>query len=565
MTPSAPSWTETFARRRGLWPHDAPWNGPEALLRALPADEAALLTDVHAADGLRVAAALHRPGRAQVHHDVLRALGRPDLPSWALRTATPVTLEAVATGLDVSTPDVALALAPTHVPVLDSRRLNAFHRYGTLHLVLGEEALRIDEAHHALLARHAQGGPPPADTPLDTRFTRDGDLFRLRDDLYFHPTPSLLDADLALAFYPRSGTGQAVRIPLDATSLAPATSLIARLRRTVPAAEAAAELDAGQARLLDALLARGLVVQVPRLADRRLGEARVDLVAHSALLFSTPTHRVLLDPLLTVRDRPRFDPLHHVDAPVDAVVISHAHWDHFNLDGLLHVPRNARVILPAHRHADSLANPDMARCVRELGFHDVVELAPFERVDVGDITLTALPFHGETQGPESPRDAMTLHARLGGGSVVALVDAADDPFGRMDDVLREVRSRLGPADLLFAPGSGFSTPRTHWSRRPFVFDPEVDPYTGGPDDVVRWAGILEARRVIPYALFHTQPSDVDTDAIAAEGDALRAGSLKELAARMAAWPDGPLTVLRPGEGLALGGAAPVDASRATQG
>jgi hypothetical protein len=49
--------------------------------------------------------------------------------------------------------DRALVLSPAWVACFDSRRLNAFHRGGTLHLVLGDRAPAIERAHAELVDR----------------------------------------------------------------------------------------------------------------------------------------------------------------------------------------------------------------------------------------------------------------------------------------------------------------------------------------------------------------------------------------------------------------------------
>lgn len=526
-------------------------------LRDAPQPRADLLADLARVEHHLI---LKAPGAGQTWWDLARAFGAPTTPLRNLRLAAPITWRYTADdglvfdggrGLDD-----ALVLSPEWVACLDSRRMNAYHRYGTLHLALGDLAWTIDRLHTELLGR---GGP---DAPVDPEgeearwFTRDGDDFRLRDEAYFLPTPSILDEDLALLFRQRRGD-RAVRVKIGAPGLQFFGHLLPGLRRSRPMRALREALDDNQWSLVAQLVREGALQAVPCSAPPPPDHYSARLVAHSAVLLASPTTRVLVDPLLVVRDRPDFDPTDILEEPIDAVLITHSHWDHFTLDGLLRIDRGATVLLPAHTHPDSIVNLDMARVCRELGFTHVVELHPWQRHQVGDIVLTAVPYFGEGFGPECPRDWMTFHAALGGRTVLGLVDACRDSFGDMDEVVPELRQRLGPVDVLFAPASGFSYPRSHYTRRPFQFTSERDPFTGGPEDVQRWAAQCEAGLVVPYALFHTGPQDLEHDSANAASDQFRAGSIAGLEALLQTAPAGPLLPLRPGEAVTWReGAAP---------
>jgi L-ascorbate metabolism protein UlaG (beta-lactamase superfamily) len=444
-----------------------------------------------------------------------------------------------------------LGLSPAWLACLDSRRMNAFHRYGTLHLVLGDRAWDVDRAHAALLGWHAEreAGAPDAPVPeeaqawFERRFEPDREAWRLRDDTYFAPTPSILDDDLAILFFARDGSRQ-LRVKVGADGLAFFGRLLPALREGVDADALRADLGEGPWRMVASLLAQGVVVER---APAHPGPTalEVKLVAHSCVRVATPTTRLVVDPMLIVRARPDFDPFPALDGPVHAALITHAHWDHFTLDGLLHLRRDTPILLPERKHPASIVNADMMGPLRELGFTDLRPLAPWSSTVVGDQTITALPYFGEGFGPECPRDWMCWHVATPGGSVVGLVDACRDDFGTMDDVMPEVRRRLGPVDILFAPASGFQYPVNHFTRRPFFLEDRFEPFTGGPDDALRWAAQVEAATLVPYALFHTRPDDVDTDDDAAASDPMRQGSLSAL---LQAAPDPErVQILRPGE------------------
>ena len=107
-------------------------------------------------------------------------------------------------------------------------------------------------------------------------------------------------------------------------------------------------------------------------------------VGHATVLIELDGARLLTDPVL--RDRV----LHLRRAPtavvpslgeLDAVLVSHAHWDHLDLGSLKRLGRDVRIVIP--RGAGKL--------VRRRGFADVVELDLGDRVEIGSVSVTATP------------------------------------------------------------------------------------------------------------------------------------------------------------------------------
>ncbi len=490
------------------------------------------------------------PAAGGSEFDLELALRGPQLAAQDLLAAEPVLWDISATGAlrftRAGAQPVALTLAPALLVCLDSNRLNRYHTASTLYFTLGDQAAEINAAHAALLAR------PSATSPW---FVPDGAGWRLRPEVYFRPTPSLLDSQTHLGFVARTGGATRARLAVDRATLATLGAVLPRLRASLSRDEIFAGLDPAGRALLARLLAAGLVVERPLQPRRRPRDFGVTLVGHACLALESPGTRVLIDPLLTIRNRPEVDAAAILDAGVDAIVISHCHWDHLNFDTLLQIDRRATVIVPRMRHPTSITNLDMARLCAELGFTRVVALEPWQSTTVGDIVLTALPYHGENNGEAGVHDWITYHAALGGRSVCGLVDACRDASGDMDAVMHTVRQQLGAVDVLFAPCSAFHYPISNYTRRPFFAGAGREQYTGGPDDVARWAAIAGAGVVVPYALFHLLPGDADGDAAAVAMDEFRSGGLAELRARLAAPPAGPLCALRPGDrlGWTIGG------------
>lgn len=118
--------------------------------------------------------------------------------------------------------------------------------------------------------------------------------------------------------------------------------------------------------------------------------ARVTLLGHATILIEIDGVRVLTDPIL----RERVGPLTRTSGPpakehwseVDAVLISHSHWDHLDYGSLRMVGANVPI----------LARTGMAAEFESRGFSDVTELEPGEEQVIKGVPIQAV--HAEHKG-----------------------------------------------------------------------------------------------------------------------------------------------------------------------
>ncbi len=120
------------------------------------------------------------------------------------------------------------------------------------------------------------------------------------------------------------------------------------------------------------------------LIERNPGDLRITWGGHATVLVELDGVRLVTDPVLRRRV---VHLLRHVPGPgpefnrgIDAILISHLHFDHLDLPSLKRFDRGARVIVPAG--AGSM--------IRKLGFQDVVEMRVGEEVAVGPVKVTAV-------------------------------------------------------------------------------------------------------------------------------------------------------------------------------
>ncbi|MFO0596574.1 MAG: MBL fold metallo-hydrolase [Myxococcaceae bacterium] len=191
-------------------------------------------------------------------------------------------------------------------------------------------------------------------------------------------------------------------------------------------------------------------------------DARVQFVGHNTTLVRGREASVLVDPYFrpaSELDLPGFQPMQPRDlGPVDAVLITHSHGDHFHLGSLLQLPPETRFFVPPVER-ESLFSTDCALRLRQLGFRHVEALPWWSSRRVGDVEVTALPFYGE-----QPTDQEGVHRGLRNiGSTwkvvspthaaVFFADSGRDVSGDMKAVCR--RAGQTPIDVLFCGVRGF--------------------------------------------------------------------------------------------------------------
>ena len=124
---------------------------------------------------------------------------------------------------------------------------------------------------------------------------------------------------------------------------------------------------------------------------------RVDFIGHSAVVIELDGIRLLTDPVT----RARIGPLRRVEPVpgrgrlhgIDAVLISHLHWDHLDIPSLRDLGRDVPLVVPAGAGA----------WVRAAGFADVRELAVGKMADIGGVSIRAVPaVHSGFRPPFGP-------------------------------------------------------------------------------------------------------------------------------------------------------------------
>jgi L-ascorbate metabolism protein UlaG (beta-lactamase superfamily) len=270
-------------------------------------------------------------------------------------------------------------------------------------------------------------------------------------------------------------------------------------------------------------LARTIALSIHRLLgaspepDLRRAEVGATYVGHATAILHGKEASVAVDPFLAPEYEgcpARYRPLSLAEmGPIDAVVITHAHPDHYDVPTLLRFGPDMPIFVPALER-ESVLSIDTRRRLTELGFNDVRPLCWWSSANIGDVEITAMPFYGEQPAvrrvlaPHVRNAGNTYFIRAGGVRYAFLADSGVDPSGDSVGLAEEARARVGEVDVLFGGYRGFATYPIHYLfssvARFFPFVPESSrgvrqKIMNDAEDLIDVAETWNAGVVVPYA------------------------------------------------------------------
>jgi L-ascorbate metabolism protein UlaG (beta-lactamase superfamily) len=215
----------------------------------------------------------------------------------------------------------------------------------------------------------------------------------------------------------------------------------------------------------------------------RPAEVAVTWVGHATFVIRTGGLVVLTDPVWSPRIpgvRRRLTPpgLPWEALPrVDAVVISHNHFDHLDAPTVRRLPRHTPMLVPG----------GLGWWFRRLGFARVIELDWWEETALGGVGFHFVPAHHWSRrtpfdGCQSLWGGWVLTAGAGTPSARAVYFAGDSAYG---PYLAEIGARFPDLDLALLPVGAF-LPR--WFMKPLHMSPA---------EAVRGCADLGAARMVP--------------------------------------------------------------------
>jgi L-ascorbate metabolism protein UlaG (beta-lactamase superfamily) len=167
--------------------------------------------------------------------------------------------------------------------------------------------------------------------------------------------------------------------------------------------------------------------------------ARVTYIGHATVLVELDGVRLLTDPVLRRRvlhlRRRGAVPMDAL-RELDAILVSHAHWDHLDVPSLTRLGRGVRIVLPR----------GAGRLVRRRFLRNVVEVDVGEAIELGGVSVTATAAeHNAGRGPLGVRAPALGYVLEGEKRVYFAGDT--DLFTGMEE--------LAPLDLALLPVAGW--------------------------------------------------------------------------------------------------------------
>jgi L-ascorbate metabolism protein UlaG (beta-lactamase superfamily) len=167
---------------------------------------------------------------------------------------------------------------------------------------------------------------------------------------------------------------------------------------------------------------------------------QVTYVGHATVVIDLDGVRLITDPVL----RPRVLHLRRV-GPVpaaalrglDAVLVSHAHWDHLDVPSLERIGKDMPIICPQ----------GVAGFLRRKKFSQVTTLAEGEDVRVGELVVTGV--HAEHDGARGPLGAS--------GELGYVITGSRRVYFAGDTDLFDDLAVMGPLDLALVPVAGWGS------------------------------------------------------------------------------------------------------------
>ncbi len=169
---------------------------------------------------------------------------------------------------------------------------------------------------------------------------------------------------------------------------------------------------------------------------------------HACCMIRTKKAGVLIDPTFQWV-RPDFETqlfkARDIVPNVDAIMLTHAHCDHFHVGTLMHFPKDMPILVP-EKKPSSLASPCMPSLLKSLGFTNVMPLPWNSEFKVKDINIKVLSYYGEqVTATEKIYKGLynwgnTYLIQTPNGNIWPLADTGQDLQGSMVQVAEQLKA-----------------------------------------------------------------------------------------------------------------------------
>jgi len=167
---------------------------------------------------------------------------------------------------------------------------------------------------------------------------------------------------------------------------------------------------------------------------------------HACILVETEGVSILVDPVLSYTYESDISRYTYLDLPdsIDYVLITHNHQDHVLFETMLQLRHKIRNIVVPRNGNGRLQDPSLKHLLNHCGFNNVIELAEFDDLRAGAVTITGLPFFGEHADLDISTK-MAWHVRIAERTLLFVADSCNIEPQTYDLIHREI----GDVEVLF--------------------------------------------------------------------------------------------------------------------
>lgn len=224
---------------------------------------------------------------------------------------------------------------------------------------------------------------------------------------------------------------------------------------------------------------------------------------HACILLETPTTSFLFDPVLSYTYESKISRYTYEDLPdrIDYILITHNHNDHVLLETLLQLRHRIGCVVVPRNGGGMLEDPSLKLILQHIGFQNIIELSELETLDLGDTSITGLPFFGE-HADLNVQSKIAYLLEIRGHKLVFAADSCNiEPalYERLRDLIGRVRALFIGMECDGAPGSWLYGP-LYTRRIERKFDQARRANGSNCDQAMAIVNSLNCQEVFVYAM-----------------------------------------------------------------
>jgi L-ascorbate metabolism protein UlaG (beta-lactamase superfamily) len=168
---------------------------------------------------------------------------------------------------------------------------------------------------------------------------------------------------------------------------------------------------------------------------------------HASIFVETRDTSLMVDPVVSYSYESDISRFTYSDLPdtIDYVLFTHNHQDHILFETLLRLRKKIKNLVVPRSNGGSLQDPNLRLMFKQIGFENIIELGDMEQIELGDCTITGLPFLGEHADLDIRTKLCHMVEFRNGYKVIFAADSCNIE----SKVYEKIHQQVGDIDILF--------------------------------------------------------------------------------------------------------------------